>query len=351
VALAPGALLHLAAFASRRFVMSHLAGENLDRMSYDKDSGVLAMDFVRSDCIPAGSWFTINLPEISRVEHHPFSACRLLLVNGGQTTIVRFLAKVNKDDPSSWTNRVAKRVEEAQTRDPLDIQVFNQYRLYGPYGVLEVSPKTYRHIFLVAGGMGITPHLLMLQQILINDTHSMGPTANKLSVTLLWSVRDPCVLEVFIHDLHALKGKLGQAYPNIHVEVRIFCTVPATPEGRAKLAPNPYVRTLGITCHERPDFDTVLDSLALTWAPHVQKAAVREARDGPQAPAAAGAASDPTKAVQAAKPKSESEIHTLNYSVATYISGPAEFTVAATNALKKKRGEFEFHAHAECFRF
>jgi ferredoxin-NADP reductase len=193
----------------------------------------------------------------------------------------------------------------------------------------------------VAGGMGITPHLLMLQQILINDTHSVGPTAMRLTVSLIWCVREPTTLEVFVHDLHALKAKLAQAYPNIAVDVRIFCTVKDDPVGKAQLAPNPYVRTMNIVCHKRADFDAELDSLAAAWAPHVQKAAAREAKN----PAAAVAADGSQK-----KPKSEAEIANSNYSVGTYVSGPEEFTAAATAALKKKRGDFAFHVHTESFR-
>lgn len=355
VALAPGAALHLMGFISRRFVMSHLVGENLDRCAYDKESGVISVDFVRSDCVAAGCWFTICFPEISQFEQHPFSACRLLLVNEGKTTIVRFLAKVNKKNSSSWTARVAAKIEQAQARvaeaqaakrepAPEDLAVFRSYRLQGPFGVLEVNPKTYRHILFVAGGMGITPHLLMLQQILINDTHSMGPTAEKLTVSLIWAVREPAVLEVFIHDLSALKGKLGTAHKHIQVAFHIFCT--ATPdEGAAQLAPNPYVGTMGIVAHQRPDFDKLLDALVEAWVPHVEVTTQKQKAAGPGAAATAGGGAAAVRA--ASRTAAEDEI--FNYSVATYVSGPKSFQDSAAAALKTKRGKFSFHVHHESF--
>jgi predicted ferric reductase len=95
-----------------------------------------------------GAWYWVMIPEVSAAEFHPFSVCEYL--SGGAFDFV-----IKKQGKGSWTDNLHSRVSQKQ---PISLKVL------GPYGHLKVdvyNPK-YRRVVLVAGGVGITAMLTVL---------------------------------------------------------------------------------------------------------------------------------------------------------------------------------------------
>ena len=63
----------------------------------------------------------------------------------------------------------------------------------GPYGNLSIDINNYRAVTLIAGGIGITPLLPILKYMKDRDKYS----SSQLRVHLIWSVRDPVIINTF----------------------------------------------------------------------------------------------------------------------------------------------------------
>ena len=102
-----------------------------------------------------GQYFFVNVPSVSKAQWHPFTAA-----GRPHTDTLRFIMR--NMGPGSFTDRV-----------PTHAAVGARVLLNGPHGsAFPVDPTTCRILFLVAGGVGVTPIVSIADHIL--EHHADG---------------------------------------------------------------------------------------------------------------------------------------------------------------------------------
>ncbi|OQR89204.1 transmembrane protein, partial [Thraustotheca clavata] len=119
------------------------------------------------------SYFFLQVPSVSGIEWHPFSA--IVTPTGDSIgfcmkglTPGRFVDSLHKE--------VVNRSSQGQTTIPVLVG--------GPYGKLSVNLDQYDDVVMIAGGIGITPLLSIVNQCVANAAKQ------KAKFHLYWSVRD-----------------------------------------------------------------------------------------------------------------------------------------------------------------
>jgi len=142
---------------------------------YQSISSMLALIYTDAN-EGLGQYYFINAPAISLVEWHPFSVSQM------NEKTMTFHIKTCK--PGSWTAKLAKLMQDSaisNATEHADVEV----KLRGPYGSLSVNLADYSHIILIAGGVGITPMLPILDSIRCQQRKY--PFLSK--VTIIWVAR------------------------------------------------------------------------------------------------------------------------------------------------------------------
>ncbi|EOA12982.1 hypothetical protein CARUB_v10025968mg [Capsella rubella] len=99
------------------------------------------------------SFIFVNIPVISQFQWHPFSIT-------SSSSVDKHTLSVMIKCEGEWTNSVYNKVEEAANSEN-KIAI----RVEGPYGPASVDFLRYDNLFLVAGGIGITPFLSILHEL------------------------------------------------------------------------------------------------------------------------------------------------------------------------------------------
>ncbi|BAB09387.1 FRO1 and FRO2-like protein [Arabidopsis thaliana] len=102
------------------------------------------------------SFIFLNIPLVSRFQWHPFSIISSSSVDKHSLSI---MMKCEGD----WTNSVYNKIEEAANCENKINNII--VRVEGPYGPASVDFLRYDNLFLVAGGIGITPFLSILKEL------------------------------------------------------------------------------------------------------------------------------------------------------------------------------------------
>ncbi|KAG7391010.1 hypothetical protein PHYPSEUDO_006145 [Phytophthora pseudosyringae] len=124
-----------------------------------------------------GSYFLVRLPAISATQWHPFSS---VVTPDGKSLgfTVKAMGK------GSFTRKL---LEKAGTQYELTAN------LCGPFGKMSLNVDRYDAVVLVAGGVGITPMISLINQTRLfpsaTDSSNKAPKASDWYV--LWSVREP----------------------------------------------------------------------------------------------------------------------------------------------------------------
>lgn len=170
---------------------------------------------------PLGSYYFLRIAALSLIPH-PFSLAKFeknAEEEKGDT--LRFLIKVHDDDDSpalprwisrlragpAWSTRLAGEAEHI-TRASVHAT--------GPYGNLQVPVERVERLVLVAGGVGITPMLHIL-----NEAVSSGLAT---SVVLVWVCRSPALMSYVLSSASGLLPPLGGTFR----QASVFCTAPGT---------------------------------------------------------------------------------------------------------------------------
>eukprot|EP01012_Entosiphon_sulcatum_P050222 TRINITY_DN68_c0_g3_i1.p1 TRINITY_DN68_c0_g3~~TRINITY_DN68_c0_g3_i1.p1 ORF type:complete len:872 (-),score=98.92 TRINITY_DN68_c0_g3_i1:2-2617(-) len=141
----------------------------------------------------------VQFPALSGTQWHPFSpsCCEEDVVREGSLTL-----HIKDMGARTFTHRI---YEQLVTGMPA--------RVAGPYGRLSFPPDTAVQVFLIAGGIGITPMASILCHLLARAP-GMGPRR----VVLVWSLPTPALLPEFEPLLNrAVKENSFAFRPHVHV--------------------------------------------------------------------------------------------------------------------------------------
>jgi predicted ferric reductase len=136
-----------------------------------------------------GEYFFLTCPEISSIQSHPFSVS-----SQPKPNVLTFHVK-RMGNETSFTSKL---LALAKAQKSLDL------KLEGPYGRFSVALGVYSDIWLVAGGIGITP---MMSTLLWLRTHAHERLPSLKSVHLVWSVRYEDELSWFQDELSKFESK------------------------------------------------------------------------------------------------------------------------------------------------
>lgn len=118
-----------------------------------------------------GSFFWICNPEVSKTQWHPFSA-----ITSPTGNTIGFALK--KGSNNSYVSRFVQTLSHTGSGGKLYVD--------GPYGELSINPREYQSLVLIAGGIGITPLLSIINQSKWNTVYK-----SVQHLTLIWTVRSP----------------------------------------------------------------------------------------------------------------------------------------------------------------
>jgi len=141
----------------------------------------------------AGQYAFVCFPEVSRLSWHPFS-----FSSAPHEENVTMHIK----DSGSYTH---------QLREKASSGGITKIKVDGPYGRVGVKISDYKIIVLLAGGVGVTPMISILKQLMQSSTGLLT------KVYFVWTVRDPAAFEWFCEPLKAVEG-------NTQIEIRLFAT-------------------------------------------------------------------------------------------------------------------------------
>jgi ferric-chelate reductase len=124
-----------------------------------------------------GSYFLVRLPAISATQWHPFSS---IVTPDGKS--LGFCVKAMGS--GSFTRKL---LEKAGTQYDL------QANLCGPFGKMSLNVERYDAVVLVAGGVGITPMMSLINQTRLFPTASsdLDKAPKAADWYVLWAVREP----------------------------------------------------------------------------------------------------------------------------------------------------------------
>lgn len=151
--------------------------------------------------IPAGSYFFLCFKDISSTQWHPLS-----LISQTSTTLV-FCAKDQGE--GTWTHQLLLN-DINQTR--LSQQLFNTKSivLQGPYThkTLKFKSEKYKYIFAIAGGIGITPVISVLQYL--NEQYELRKIRSIKKIIFIWIVSHSSLVIPFTQIISNLSDNLFQ---------------------------------------------------------------------------------------------------------------------------------------------
>ncbi|KAI3445519.1 hypothetical protein Pfo_002184 [Paulownia fortunei] len=130
-------------------------------------------------------WIFLQVRELSWLQWHPFSVSSSPLDGKHHLAV---LIKVLGD----WTQKLERHISSISEKEPLAEQLLQPYSkitasVEGPYGHESPYHLTYENLILVAGGIGISPFLAILSDVLhrINE----GKPCLPKKILIIWAVK------------------------------------------------------------------------------------------------------------------------------------------------------------------
>ncbi len=215
-----------------------------------------------------GQFFFVNVPEISPLEWHPFTAgySSLQALSDFRADCGKIVLHIQyKTSPTClqlplanplpirhpWTLLLKELAgEHAPKYEAASVATSKNahpVRLLGPFGHFHVGDG-YPKIFMFAGGLGITPLMAIFQHLLVHSSLSaMGLSLE--SIVLSWSVRHPSTLALYQHVFQHIMTN-----PSAMFKVEVYITKASSfPAGDASSpVPDQVHEANGVPTYARP---------------------------------------------------------------------------------------------------
>ena len=131
-----------------------------------------------------GHFYFVQVPAISTFEWHPFSVSEVVEGGAGAAALSQLKFHIQPLGEHTWTGELAKAALSTAKELPV--------RLRGPYGSLFLNIAAYKHLVIMAGGIGITPFLPVLDRVRywLEHENKAAKFPHLQSVTVVWAVRE-----------------------------------------------------------------------------------------------------------------------------------------------------------------
>ncbi|XP_076951073.1 ferric reduction oxidase 7, chloroplastic-like [Bidens hawaiensis] len=235
------------------------------------------VDVLSAKCLPSGtlelviskpqdlqynalSWVFLQVRDISWLQWHPFSVSSSPL-NGDHH--VSILIKVL----GNWTNKLKGHVLSASKEDQTEVDAFIRPSLKlhvsveGPYGHESPYHLMYENLVLVAGGIGISPFVAILSDIL-HRVKGSKPCMPR-NVTIIWAVKTSAELPL-LHSLD-LNSMCPNFYNRLNLEIQTYVTQESEPpleEGDLQK----YVSPCDFSSPSRSGMSRIVGTGNIMWA-------------------------------------------------------------------------------------
>ena len=183
-----------------------------------------------------GQWYFIMIPEVD-YSFHPISVSGVDIVNRS------FSFHIKSMGPGTWSQRVNTLVRGKSDKKQIVVS------LDGPQGKHFIDIRKYSLVTIIAGGIGITPMLPILESLKVG---SKTQFPNLTHVNLIWSVRDLELLNTFQKQLQNIFGTVSDAtVEGVSFSIRIHDT--NSGQGELKTQSCPFLISRG-----RPDLESCI---------------------------------------------------------------------------------------------
>ncbi|KAJ3401499.1 ferric/cupric-chelate reductase, partial [Chytridiales sp. JEL 0842] len=139
----------------------------------------------RFDCsqglIAPGDWVKIKVPDVSTTEWHPYT-----IANYGPETPNQAVFYIKVQGPDSWSSKLKQIVDTKVSTTPIVPLEAHFDGIFGHDG-FGAEYIDFNRVFVLAGGLGVSPVLPMLRQMVAN-AYSKG--RQNFFVHFVWVVRD-----------------------------------------------------------------------------------------------------------------------------------------------------------------
>ncbi|KAL1213777.1 Ferric reduction oxidase 8 [Cardamine amara subsp. amara] len=152
------------------------------------------------------SFIFLNIPLISRLQWHPFSIT-------SSSSVDKHTLSVMMKCEGKWTDSVYNKLEEAANSDNMINNI--TVKVEGPYGPSSVDFLRYDNLFLVAGGIGITPFLSILQELACENR-----LKSPKRVQLVFAVRTYQDINMLLPISYILFNPIT----NLNLKIKVFIT-------------------------------------------------------------------------------------------------------------------------------
>jgi len=190
-----------------------------------------------------GEWILVNCPRISKLEWHPFT----ITSNPVEFGKVSFHVKEQGD----WTNKLILCLLNEQNQNDKN----NLLNISYPYGTRQETFTRYPVTVLIAGGIGITAFMSLLQQLGCSMGHGRGNVRVK-NVHLYWMCRSTQDFLAFLPRLQMINRDLQSEHRETPLHINLYLTGPSSVQ---PFYP-PFTFNLG-----RPDFDSIFEDIRTTY--------------------------------------------------------------------------------------
>ncbi|KAD4179673.1 hypothetical protein R6Q59_023110 [Mikania micrantha] len=206
------------------------------------------------------SWVFLQVRDVSWLQWHPFSVSSSPL-DGDQhfSILIKVLG--------NWTKKLRARLLTVTEEDQTDADMLIQPKLKlkasveGPYGHESPYHLMYENLVLVAGGIGISPFLAILSDILhrINDSKPCMPRI----VSIIWAVKTSEELPL-LHsfDLNSISPYL---YNKLNLDIHTYVTQESEPPLEAGDA-HKYVSSCDFSSPSQSGMSRLVGTGNLMWA-------------------------------------------------------------------------------------
>ncbi|OWM90528.1 hypothetical protein CDL15_Pgr014831 [Punica granatum] len=153
----------------------------------------------------------VKIPRISKLQWHPFS---ITSSSAADEEMITIIAKCE----GKWTNDLYRMIHEELASDAGQTNCPPVY-IEGPYGPPSINFLRYDSILLIAGGIGVTPFLSIIQEI--GSSQSSGNFRFPERVQLIYVMKksqDICLLRSISHLLWKQTGEKH------HLKLKVYVT-------------------------------------------------------------------------------------------------------------------------------